>query len=96
MSTKDLFWRFSIRNARTCRIARIGVCANGLHFGVRLPMRKSYQSFSVSLHKTDIGEKRAYLIVESVDHFLTTSWALKTYGTDENANAATVYPLQNS
>src|SRR5881628_1193821 len=38
MSTKDLFWRYSIRNARTCRSARIGVCANGLHFGVRLPM----------------------------------------------------------
>ena len=56
---------------------------------------KSYQSFSVYLHKTEIGEKRACLIVESVDHFLTTSGALKTDGTQENASGATVYPLQN-
>jgi integrase len=56
---------------------------------------KSYQSFSVYLHKTDMGEKRACLTLEAVDHLLTTSGALKTNGTDENANGATVYPLQN-
>jgi integrase len=55
---------------------------------------KSFQSFSVYLHKTDMGEKRACLIVETVDHFLTTSGALKTNGTEETTSAAMVYPLQ--
>jgi len=32
---------------------------------------KSYQSFSVYLHKTDLGEKRACLILEGVDGILT-------------------------
>jgi integrase len=56
---------------------------------------KSYQSFSVYLHKTDMGEKRACLILESVDHLLTTSGALKTNRTDESANAASAHPLTN-
>ncbi len=56
---------------------------------------KSYQSFSVYLHKTDLGEKRACLILESVDHLLTTSGALKTNRTVENASAASPHPLQN-
>jgi len=42
------------------------------------------QSFSVYLHKTDPGEKRACLILEIVDQLLTTSGTL---GTDENAEA---------
>jgi integrase len=56
---------------------------------------KSFQSFSVYLHKTEMGEKRACLIVETVDHFLTTSGALKTNGAEETPSAASVYPLQN-
>ena len=56
---------------------------------------KSFQSFSVYLHKTDLGEKRACLILESVDHLLTTSGPLKTNRTDETTSAAKVYPLQN-
>jgi hypothetical protein len=55
---------------------------------------KSFQSFSVYLHKTDMGEKRACLILESVDHLLTTSGTLKANRTNENANAATAQPLQ--
>jgi hypothetical protein len=56
---------------------------------------KSYQSFSVYLHKTDMGERRACLTLEAVDGLLTTSGELKTNRTDENASGATVYPLQN-
>jgi integrase len=56
---------------------------------------KSYQSFSVYLHKTEMGEKRACLILESVDHLLTTSGALKTNRTDGTTTAAPVHPLQN-
>jgi integrase len=56
---------------------------------------KSYQSFSVYLHKTDLGEKRACIILEGVDHLLTTSGALKTNRTVENASAASAHPLQN-
>lgn len=56
---------------------------------------KSFQSFSVYLHKTDMGEKRACLILEGVDHLLTTSGALKTNRTDGNASAAPAQLLQN-
>ena len=56
---------------------------------------KSFQSFSVYLHKTDLGEKRACLTLETVDRFLTTSGALKTNRTNENATAASAHPLQN-
>lgn len=59
---------------------------------------KSFQSFSVYLHKTEMGDKRACLILEEVDHFLTTSGALKTLqtnGTQDHANDAPAYPLQN-
>jgi integrase len=55
---------------------------------------KSYQSFSVYLHKTDMGEKRACLIVETIDHFLTTSGALKTDGTNQPTSDARPHPLQ--
>lgn len=56
---------------------------------------KSYQSFSVYLHKTDMGEKRACLILEAVDHLLTTSRTDGTLKTHQHASAATVQPLQN-
>jgi hypothetical protein len=56
---------------------------------------KSFQRLSVYLHKTDMGEKRACLILESVDHLLTTSGALKPNRTDESAKAASAHPLQN-
>jgi len=38
---------------------------------------KSYQSFSVYLHKTDLGQKRACLILEGVDGILT---GIETHG----------------
>lgn len=55
---------------------------------------KSFQSFSVYLHKTDMGEKRACLILEGVDHLLTTSGALKTDGTNQPTSDAMPHPLQ--
>jgi hypothetical protein len=58
--------------------------------------KAAHQSFSVYLHKTDMGEKRACLILESVDHLLlTTSGAVKTNRTVQHASAASAHPLQN-
>jgi hypothetical protein len=54
---------------------------------------KSYQSFSIYLHKTDVGAKRACLILEGVDGFLTALGTDGTLRNDQNANAATAYPL---
>lgn len=56
---------------------------------------KSYQSFSVYLHKTDMGERRACLILEGVDHSLTTSGALKTDGTNQPTSYAPAPSLQS-
>lgn len=62
---------------------------------MQLSGHKSYQSFSVYLHKTDLGEKRACLILEKVDHFLTTLGTDEALKTKRTKNDATVYPLQN-
>jgi integrase len=56
---------------------------------------KSYQSFSVYLHKTDLGEKRACLILESIDGFLTGCELNQNGQNDQNATAQPVNPLQN-
>src|SRR5215213_335322 len=50
--------------------------------------------FSLHLHKSDLGEKRACLILESVDHSLTTSGALTTNPMDQSARAERVYRRQ--
>lgn len=56
---------------------------------------KSYQSFSIYLHKTDLGEKRACLILESVDGFLTALEPDGTLKTNEGQGAATAQTLTN-
>ncbi len=56
---------------------------------------KSYQSFSVYLHKTDLGEKRACLILESVDGFLTALGPERALKTTGGQSAASAHPLQN-
>jgi hypothetical protein len=43
----------------------------------------------------DIGEKRACLILEKVDHLLTTLGTDEALKTKRTKNGATVYPLQN-
>ena len=62
---------------------------------MQLSGHKSYQSFSVYLHKTDLGEKRACLILEKVDPLLTTLGTDEALKTKRTKNEATVYPLQN-
>lgn len=54
---------------------------------------KSYQSFSVYLHKTDLGEKRACLILEGVDGILTGSETNEALGAREGQSAAVLKPL---
>lgn len=56
---------------------------------------KSYQSFSVYLHKTDLGEKRACLILESVDGFLTALGPERALKATGGQSAASAHPLQN-
>lgn len=87
--------RFTLHSLRHTYITHL--LANGVEAPTVMEYsgHKSYQSFSVYLHKTDLGEKRACLILESVDHLLTTSGALKTNRTVENASAASAHPLQN-
>src|SRR6185295_9594137 len=55
---------------------------------------KSYQSFSVYLHKTDLGEKRACLILEGVDHLLTALGPERALKTTGGQSAASAHPLQ--
>ena len=69
--------RASVNRLHICRLLTNGVDAPTV---MKYSGHKSYPSFSVYLRKTELGEKRACLIVETVDHFLTTSGAPKTNG----------------
>jgi integrase len=88
----DGFTLHSLRHTYITHLLSNGVDAPTV---MQLSGHKSYQSFSVYLHKTDLGEKRACLILEKVDHFLTTSGALKTDRADEGQNAAIRQTLTN-
>lgn len=88
----DGFTLHSLRHTYITHLLASGLDAPTV---MQLSGHKSYQSFSVYLHKTDLGEKRACLILEAVDRFLTTSGALKTNGTDEPQLAPTVQTLTN-
>ena len=77
----DGFTLHSLRHTYITHLLSNGVDAPTV---MQLSGHKSYQSFSVYLHRTDLGEKRDCLILEIVDQLLTTSGTL---GTDENAEA---------
>jgi len=88
----DGFTLHSLRHTYITHLLANGVDAPSV---MEYSGHKSYQSFSVYLHKTDMGERRACLTLEIVDRFLTTSGALKTHGTHQVTSAATAHPLQN-
>jgi hypothetical protein len=82
----------SVNRLHICRLLTNGVDAPTV---MEYSRRKGYPSFSVYLHKTEWGEKRACLIVETVDHFLSTSGAPKTNGAEETTSAAMPEVLTN-
>jgi hypothetical protein len=49
---------------------------------------KSYMSFSLYLHKTDLGEKRARLTLENIDGMLTDAESAESIQNDSNATAS--------
>jgi len=84
---------FTLHSRRHTYITDLLVNGVDAPTGMEYSGHKSFQSFSVYLHKTDLGEKRACLILESVGRLLTTL-RLTTNRTEETASGGPVHHPQ--